>query len=252
MSFDTLLHTLAGPVIGAVIGYTTNYIAIKMLFRPLTPKYLFGLRVPFTPGIIPRRKTQLADALGKAVFAKFFNWDDLEEVFLSEAFCDRVCQRVLRSLRSDAPLGDTVSNIPQQTVEQIKNAVAEQVRHSMVCQGYAGLAPVAASVVRQLFDERRDTLAQLPKSQLVQTFFGPDDAALEAGLRNVYMTFMRENVRPIVESIDIVTQITGKMNSMGAGEVESLVLDIVSRELRMVVWFGAFLGALIGVINIFL
>ena len=63
---------------------------------------------------------------------------------------------------------------------------------------------------------------------------------------------MAVHVRPIVESIDIVTQITGKMNQMTSGEVESLVLDIVSRELRMVVWFGAFLGATIGVINIFI
>ena len=63
---------------------------------------------------------------------------------------------------------------------------------------------------------------------------------------------MRKNVRPIVESIDIVTQITEKMNLMSAGEVESLVLDIVARELRMVVWFGALLGAVIGTVNIFL
>ena len=71
-----LIHWIAPPLIGAVIGYITNYIAIKMLFRPLTPKMIFGRRLPFTPGIIPRRKAQLADALGKAVFAKFFKWDD--------------------------------------------------------------------------------------------------------------------------------------------------------------------------------
>ena len=33
----TILEIIAGPAIGAVIGYCTNYIAVKMLFRPLKP-----------------------------------------------------------------------------------------------------------------------------------------------------------------------------------------------------------------------
>jgi hypothetical protein len=32
-----VVQILSGPVIGAVIGYCTNYIAVKMLFRPLIP-----------------------------------------------------------------------------------------------------------------------------------------------------------------------------------------------------------------------
>ena len=34
----TILEIIAGPAIGAVIGYCTNYIAVKMLFRPLKPR----------------------------------------------------------------------------------------------------------------------------------------------------------------------------------------------------------------------
>ncbi len=52
---------------GAVIGYTTNWIAIRMLFRPLYEKRLLGLSVPFTPGVIPRGKERLAVAIGEAV-----------------------------------------------------------------------------------------------------------------------------------------------------------------------------------------
>ncbi|WP_449240469.1 DUF445 family protein [Desulfoscipio gibsoniae] len=52
---------------GAVIGYITNWIAIRMLFRPLYEKRLLGLRVPFTPGVIPRGKGRLAGAIGEAV-----------------------------------------------------------------------------------------------------------------------------------------------------------------------------------------
>jgi hypothetical protein len=61
------LAWVAPPVVGAVIGYITNDIAIKMLFRPLTEKRLFGLRLPFTPGILPRQRHKLAENIGKMV-----------------------------------------------------------------------------------------------------------------------------------------------------------------------------------------
>ena len=42
------LRLLAGPLIGAVIGYCTNYIAVKMLFRPLYPVKIGNWTLPFT------------------------------------------------------------------------------------------------------------------------------------------------------------------------------------------------------------
>lgn len=53
--------------VGALIGGVTNFIAIKMLFRPYQPVYLFGKRLPFTPGLIPKRRGELAFQLGKMV-----------------------------------------------------------------------------------------------------------------------------------------------------------------------------------------
>lgn len=74
-------------VVGALIGGVTNHVAIKMLFRPHEAKYLWGKRLPFTPGLIPRRRDELAKQLGKTVVKylltpetfrdKFFN-DDMK------------------------------------------------------------------------------------------------------------------------------------------------------------------------------
>lgn len=54
-------------LVGATIGYVTNWIAIHMLFRPLYEKKLLGLHIPFTPGVIPRGKSRLANGIGEAV-----------------------------------------------------------------------------------------------------------------------------------------------------------------------------------------
>ena len=53
-----MLSLLLRPLLGGVIGYITNDIAIRMLFRPHTAKYVFGIHVPFTPGIIPKEQEQ--------------------------------------------------------------------------------------------------------------------------------------------------------------------------------------------------
>jgi uncharacterized membrane protein YheB (UPF0754 family) len=55
------------PLAGAVIGYVTNAVAIKMLFRPLREIRIFGIRLPFTPGILPRQRHKLADNIGAMV-----------------------------------------------------------------------------------------------------------------------------------------------------------------------------------------
>lgn len=53
--------------IGAAIGAVTNAIAIRMLFRPYAPKYIGKWKLPFTPGLIPKRRGELARQIGKTV-----------------------------------------------------------------------------------------------------------------------------------------------------------------------------------------
>lgn len=53
--------------VGSVIGGVTNGLAIRMLFRPLKPWYIGGWRVPFTPGLIPSRRVDIAKQMGRLV-----------------------------------------------------------------------------------------------------------------------------------------------------------------------------------------
>lgn len=53
--------------VGSVIGGVTNELAIRMLFRPLKPWYIGRWKVPFTPGLIPRRRDDIAIQMGRLV-----------------------------------------------------------------------------------------------------------------------------------------------------------------------------------------
>ena len=79
---DTALAVLPWilpPLLGAIIGYVTNRIAIKMLFRPLTPKRLLGIRVPLTPGVIPRNRFDLARTIARMVSEQLLSPQALKE-----------------------------------------------------------------------------------------------------------------------------------------------------------------------------
>ena len=75
---------LSGPIIGAIIGYCTNYVAVKMLFYPRKEIRICGHRLPFTPGAIPKGKPRLAKAVGNIVGKNLFTKEDIKGRFLSE------------------------------------------------------------------------------------------------------------------------------------------------------------------------
>ena len=81
---------IIAPFVGGVIGYVTNALAIKMLFRPHAPKYLFGKKLPFTPGIIPKEKGRIAKSIGGAISENLMSREVLEKNLLSDEMTERI------------------------------------------------------------------------------------------------------------------------------------------------------------------
>lgn len=89
---------ITGPLIGGIIGYFTNYIAVKMLFYPRKEVRLFGHVLPFTPGAIPKGRNRLASAVGHAVSDSLLTKNDIEAMLLSEEVRDHVTDAVMKHL----------------------------------------------------------------------------------------------------------------------------------------------------------
>lgn len=82
------------PIVGAIIGYITNDIAIKMLFRPLKAKHIGPIKLPFTPGIIPRQRDKLAESIGLMVSRELITEDAIRRQISSPAFKKTISMRV--------------------------------------------------------------------------------------------------------------------------------------------------------------
>ena len=126
------INIVSGPVLGAVIGYFTNYIAVKMLFRPYRPVHLGRWTLPFTPGVIPRRKGDLARAIGGAIENNLLRRDDILDVLASEdmrsAVANGIWSQVEARLESEATLADTAGQLlGEPRMEAVKQAALEKV-----------------------------------------------------------------------------------------------------------------------------
>lgn len=89
-----MIQYIVGPAVGAVIGYITNDIAIRMLFRPHQAKYIWGFHIPFTPGIIPKERGRIAASIGAAISENLMNRDVLEKNLLSDEMIGKISEAI--------------------------------------------------------------------------------------------------------------------------------------------------------------
>ena len=102
------LSYIIAPLLGGVIGYITNDIAIRMLFRPHKAKYVFGIHIPFTPGIIPKEKGRIAEAVGGVISENLMNKEVLERYLLSEDMIGKVRSAVKEFISTQQRNDETV------------------------------------------------------------------------------------------------------------------------------------------------
>ncbi|MDF5712823.1 MAG: DUF445 family protein [Rhizonema sp. NSF051] len=80
MDWSHLWLYVSPPILGGIIGYFTNDVAIKMLFRPYQAILIGGRRVPFTPGLIPRNQERLAKKVSETIMGSLLTPTELQDL----------------------------------------------------------------------------------------------------------------------------------------------------------------------------
>ncbi len=171
-------------VISGLIGYFTNFIAVKMLFHPRTEKHIFGKRIPFTPGIIPKNKPRLAKALGNAVGEQLLTGEDLKQALASDKTASAAAERLTKGIFSEQPigerleaaLGDSAPAARQLAAEKLTATVAGRIKQAdisgiVISEGSAAIKEkVAGSMLAMFVND--DLIAQLaaPLADKIDTY----------------------------------------------------------------------------------
>lgn len=298
------LTYLARPLIGAVIGYITNDIAIRMLFRPRTAKYIFGMKLPFTPGLIPKEKARIAASIGNAVSANLMNREVLEKTLLSDEMIAKISHSLqqfidtqrrneetveqfilhyitpdeLLALRqnigtdlsaqihgalANADLGGRIADMAiEHIIEKVKGGMlgifgAEKIvefatrpLHSLLQKNINEmLANHSRQMVGQLLDDQMALFLQKPVRSL---FEGRENQieSFKTTILTMYRRIISRQLPKMLDTLNISRMIEERINEMDVRETERLILEVMNKELRAIVWLGALLGFAMGCVNL--
>ncbi|MFQ5693376.1 MAG: DUF445 domain-containing protein [Nitrospinota bacterium] len=82
------------PLVGALIGYGTNSLAIWMLFHPYRQVRLLGRPLPFTPGLIPRERRRIAETVAESIERELLSGRELVELLKESALKRHVVRAI--------------------------------------------------------------------------------------------------------------------------------------------------------------
>ena len=308
------------PTVGFFIGWTTNWVAIKMLFRPHKAKHIFGMHVPLTPGIIPKEKGRIAKAIGDVISENLMNSEVLGQYLLSESITNKLRSSIngffetqkqneesveqflmhyltedeiksmtqgvnktltsqIKSKLSDEAVGNKVAHIAVERV--INNMSAEDsenlidnivgVPRMLVGRIFRMIIAALQEPAERMLSRNINEILKNNSEEIVSNLIGKEVAdflntpvkdllygkdeliqkIIEKAM-NLYRIVITEHLPRILETVNISEIVCDRINEMDVAETEKLILQVMNKELKMIVWFGAVLGFFMGWINVFL
>lgn len=287
--------------IGALIGGLTNLLAIRMLFRPLTPIRLGNWQLPFTPGLIPKRREEIARNVGQIVEQHLFTSSALRHTFRQQAIHVRLTnwlhsqkerllhtQWTLRDLLprfgiEELPLRIKVNHEITERVYtelqawiqsddwqgSVQAALEQELRKGWFGSFMSGILPTAkliekirALLLDWLYTQQAKALIQekigkgIEKEldQLLEQPVGEWLASLDLDRlvtqlgQTLYDQF-EKNVESALRQLPLAEMVEEQVNALSLTELESLVYQLARKELKWITLLGAFIGALVGLLQ---
>lgn len=297
------INIIVQPLVGAAIGYITNAIAIKMLFRPARPVYIGRFRLPFTPGLIPKEKARLAASIGDAVSRDLLSEGALRDALLSEDMLGKLRGAILEALGRGAACEDTL-------MDCLNRALGDERAKETVCGGRAHLAryladrlieadlggtaahSIAEGIRKKTPGGLADFLSKVMDGRLKQNaaqqvqsavngyverhageivsgviereadkllnarvcdLAAPHEDRLEPAadrLVALYRQMIEGGLSRALAALDIKGIVRGRIESIDDRDLERMIFAVVDKELNAIVYLGALLGLLMGLVNL--
>jgi uncharacterized membrane protein YheB (UPF0754 family) len=268
---NSLLIWLIPPLVGAVIGYITNVVAIKMLFRPLREIRIFGIRLPFTPGILPRQRHKLAENIGVIVEQQLLTPEILIARLRQEDVRNNLKNTIAEytagisgqaSIVSDLyprVAGSFIAFIKEPEIHRLmeihgrvflNNAILKlsMFQRFFLSAGqfektlYDRMPEIIDDLIRQLDEILKDRDLQ---KKVIEEIFRKKDR-LDSDICDKILALTEEHIASLLKTINIRVLVSDRINSLDMLTVEHIVLDVMANQLMWISLFGGILGALIG------
>ena len=158
-----IARAIVAPLLGGVIGYITNDLAIKMLFRPRKAIYIGKFHVPFTPGLIPSQQGRIASSIGDVISTQLLNEETLRQTLLSEKTIGGLQDKARAFLRTLSKDERRVSDLLRKPEIQDRVNVSVEEMEQKLTDGLAAKiveAKLGYAVVDSAIGNKMDFLTQ--------------------------------------------------------------------------------------------
>lgn len=136
------------PIIGALIGWGTNLLAIKLIFRPLNPVTIPILGIKFQ-GLIPKRRLEIARSIGEALENEIISAEDIMDNLVN----DKTKAEIIKTIKNMV-VEKTVERLPAFIPSIFKSTISEHLGDMVNQHG------------NSIFDELKDTMINKAKEEL--------------------------------------------------------------------------------------
>lgn len=178
-----ILRYIVPILVGALIGYCTNYIAIKMLFKPKKAVRLGRFILPFTPGIIPKNQPRIAKAVGDAVGKQLFTCDDIKGVLLSDDMSSNVTDAVMDMITTDNTVEDILKvqlgdEKYEDVIDRLYDVVCDKIEEGIK---KADLSSIIVEAGKEAILEKvqNSMIGMFVNDELIQSFAEPMKNAID-------------------------------------------------------------------------
>ncbi len=211
MEIIDIVRFVAPIALGGIIGAFTNYIAIKMMFRPYKEKRIFGFVVPFTPGIIPKRQNDLASAIGRVVSDNLVDVDGISKMLLSD---------------------ETIGKLESKIDEMFRTLQRNEDSLRTFFSNYAGEERVENLIKRVNVNLVSKIDGIVSDEKIGQTIAASAMSAFDERIGDGFMGMITKNALADIVKDKITPKLANLINDVMRGDGRKMILSIVDDEIN--------------------
>jgi uncharacterized membrane protein YheB (UPF0754 family) len=204
-----VIKFLLPPLIYAIHGYVATWLAVRMLFRPYTPKYWWFTKtqIPLTPGIFPKRQSKLAQSVATTITETLLTPDDIkaraqelvneENIFKTvDLFVDNVFLKEFRDTTKLHRLASDIATLSPTLLRQFVDSTITSLEQGKETK----IASITEKIFEQVLMGTRINFEQANEiaARIVENFLTPEK------IRNGLITLLSpQNIAALEESINV-------------------------------------------------
>ncbi|MBK7601347.1 MAG: DUF445 family protein [Acidobacteria bacterium] len=267
-----LLIKLSPIVVATLHGYAAAWLAVKMLFRPRNPVYIFGMKVPLTPGMLPKERDQFIIALSTVIGEKLLDvetiTDEIMQLNLEPEITSIAKREYLHHSQSESTIQLIVEHIKEKLYHlrdsaEARSDIARSLRRIVETEidrrfsllrrfvtdfflDEAALNRIVGDSITQLADQIAESLylrssITQAMAQIPETIFDSESTKKIPAINNF--------VSILSHRLDVRGILIKRLNALSNEAIEELIMETAGREIAAIVWFGAGIGFIVGIIQ---